>query len=167
MHTIRPAQPMKPEFRNVDLEVISRTDPTALTKALGNQVDVLWSGPPSGIRWGKRAGYFVGFEVRSARPGFESMLNRFCELIETLPPAVARIWKRARRRTLDIGLESGEQSPPLALRIEPETLARIVAIGATIAITLYPSAPNYRAKGASPSQPGATPQVTKRNRNKV
>lgn len=157
---------MKPEFLNVDLEVISKTDPTALTKALGNQVDVLWSGPPSGIRWGKKAGYFVGFEVRSARPGFEGMLNRFCELIETLPPAAAQIWKRARRRTFDIGLESGEQGPTLALRIEPKTLARIVASGATIAITLYPIASYYRAKGASPSQPEATLQSKKRKRDK-
>lgn len=157
---------MKPEFRNVDLEVITGTDPTALVKALGNQLIVLCSGRRAEFGWEKSRDYFASFEVRSAR-GFESMLNKFCELIETLPPAAARIWKRARRRTLDIGLESGEQSPQLDLRIEPETLARIVAIGATIAITLYPSAPNYRAKGTSPSQPGATPQVTKRNRDKV
>ena len=122
---------MKSRFLNVDLEVLSRTNPAPLVKALGKKVHVLYCAA-------YESGYLATFEMSFDRPSLERRLGYFCDLLETLPPPAARIWKQARRRTFDIGLQSGDSFPALALRIEAKTLARVTALGATIAITLYP-----------------------------
>jgi hypothetical protein len=124
---------VKPKFLNVDLEVISSVDPTPLAKALGKKVVMLYCGP------GDQSGHLITFEVCGCRNSPERKLAAFCDLLEELPLHAAQVWQKARCRTFDIGLESGGKRPHLALRIAPATLARITALGATIAITLYPN----------------------------
>ena len=124
---------MKPKFLNVDLEVISTVDPAPLAEALGERVGVHFCGA---IR--RREYLFACALLGGGRDALERNLVGLCGLLEALPPSAVRIWKKARRRTFDIGLESGDQSPTLALRITPETLARVTKLGATIAITVYP-----------------------------
>jgi hypothetical protein len=124
---------MKPEFLNVDLEVVTGADPTPLAKALGRRANVLYCGKR------KQRDYLAAFEFILMRSSPERRLAKFCDLLETLPPPAARIWKQARSRTFDIGVMSGEERPALVLCIPPKTLARVTALGAGIAITVYPS----------------------------
>lgn len=124
---------MKPEFLNVDLEIVTKRDPSPLARALDGKVHVLHCGPFKG------RSHFLALEIFSARPSVEKLLSQFCTLIESLPPDAWQIWKEARRRTFDIGFQSGEARPPLAIRIEPATLNRVAKLGATIAITVYPA----------------------------
>lgn len=124
---------VKPQFLNVDLEVLSKADPAPLVKAFERKrVSVLFCGDQ-----GEQ--YFAAFELFTTRRTLEQLLAGFCDLLETLPPKAATIWKTASRRTFDIGIQSGDTRPVLALRISPTTLARIAALGATIAVTVYPS----------------------------
>ena len=122
---------MKPEFLNVDLEVISKVDPTPLAKALGKKAGVHFCDK-------QERDYLAAFGSGCFTRSLDRKLAEFCDLIEGLPPAAARVWKQASRRTFDIGIGSGTTRPTLALRIKPATLARITALGATVAITVYP-----------------------------
>ncbi|KAF0175446.1 MAG: hypothetical protein FD161_3341 [Limisphaerales bacterium] len=121
-----------PQFLNVDLEVHSKTDLTGFVKSFGNRkVSVLYCG-----RQG--AEFLTALELVTTRRTPEQLLARFCDLLEAMPPNVARLWSEASRRTFDIGIASGNTQPALALKISPATLARVTALRATIAVTVYP-----------------------------
>ena len=100
---------------------------------MGDKVHVLYCAPF------QEQGHLLALEIFSTRPSVEKSLGRFCTLIEALPPDAMKIWKLASRRTFDIGLQSGRVRPPLAIRIAPATLARVARLGATMAITVYPT----------------------------
>lgn len=125
---------MKPAFANVDLELVSKVDPAPIADALGRKAELLAS-------FKNRGRFFASFEL-GAGPlhptSPDRMIARLCDLFEKLPPAAEHLWKQALSRTFDIGLHSGDQCPFLSLRIAPKTLQRVAALGATIAITLYP-----------------------------
>lgn len=123
---------MKAEFLNVDLEVISKVDPTPLAKSLNKKAGVQYCGR-------LERDYLAAFGSWCLTRSLERKLAAFCDLLEALPPPAAHIWKQASRRTFDIGVGSGNERPALALRITPATLARVTALGATIAVTVYPT----------------------------
>lgn len=122
---------MKPELLNVDLEVVSKVDPTPLAKALNKKAGVQYCGR-------LERDYLAAFGSWCLTRSLERKLAAFCDLLEALPPPAAHVWKQASRRTFDIGISSGAARPILSLRIKPATLARITALGATIAVTVYP-----------------------------
>ena len=123
---------MKPQFLNIDLDVCSRSNPRAFVEALPKNVFALYDGK-------HRGGYFVRLELNiSDRASAETKLRSFCRILENLPAAAAEAWQKARSREFNVGLGSGDDGPPLALDISPETLSRVVQLNARIAITLYP-----------------------------
>jgi hypothetical protein len=124
---------VKPEFLNVDLEVITRTDPAPLVRALEKKCSVLYAG-----RYG-RHDYLAVFEVPAVRASPERRLIRFCNLLDSLPFPAVQMWKQARSRTFDLGFRSGDRGQVLALGISPQTLRRIAALDATLATTIYPT----------------------------
>lgn len=124
--------PAPPQFLNVDLEVVSKTDLAPFVKSFGSRkVSVLYC-----IR--QEDGFLAALELSTARRTPEQLLSRFCDLLEAMPPEAAKLWRNARQRIFDIGIESGRAQPPLAVKISPATLARITALGATVAVTIYP-----------------------------
>ncbi|KAF0175448.1 MAG: hypothetical protein FD161_3343 [Limisphaerales bacterium] len=126
-------EPAPPQFLNVDLEVLSKADLAEFAKSFGTRkVSVLYCD-----RQG--AAFFAALELVTMRRTPEQLLARFCDLLEAMPPSAANLWRAANQRTFDIGIQSGDAQPHLALRISPKTLARVTALGATIAITVYPS----------------------------
>ena len=58
---------MKPQFLNVDLEVVSNVDPSRLAEALGDQVNVLYCGQ-------RQRDYLAAFEVALVRASLEESL---------------------------------------------------------------------------------------------
>lgn len=122
---------MKPEFLNVDLEVVSKVDPTPLAEVLGDKVSLHYCGRSD-------RNYLAAFGGCCATPSLARKLAMFCDLLDALPPSAAEVWRQALRRTFDIGISSGTSRPAMAIRIPPAMLKRITALGATIAITVYP-----------------------------
>ncbi len=123
---------MKPQFLNVDLEVLSKSDLSVFAKSFGSRkVSVLYCD-----HQGEQ--FLAALELATTRRTPEQLLARFCDLLEAMPPKAAKLWREANRRTFDIGIESGRSQPALALMIPPATLARITALGATVAVTVYP-----------------------------
>ncbi len=125
-------KPEPPQFLNVDLEVLSQSDLSEFAKSFGSKkVSVLYCDRQA-------EEFLAALELVTMRRSPEQLLARFCDLLEAMPPKVARLWREASRRTFDIGIESGISQQALALKISPATLARITALGATVAVTVYP-----------------------------
>lgn len=123
---------MKPDLVNIDLDLTSRSDPRAFVEAMAKKVLVLRSGK-------HRGAYSVTLELdETPGPSAEKMLRSFCRILEKLPAAAAKAWHAARTGVFNIGLASGDESPPCALDITPATLSRILRHNAGITITLYP-----------------------------
>ena len=66
----------------------------------------------------------------------DSAIHALCKVIESLSPAGRRIW-RASRKAFDVGysMRPSERSSHFSLR--PDTLARVAALGGTLAVTYY------------------------------
>lgn len=125
-------KPAWPQFLNVDLEVLSKSDLSVFAKSFGSRrVSVLYCDRQA-------EEFLAALELVTMRRTPEQLLARFCDLLEAMPPHAAKLWREASQRTFDIGIESGRSHPALALKISPATLARITALGATVAVTVYP-----------------------------
>ncbi len=68
----------------------------------------------------------------------DETISAFCDLIEGLSQNSKDIWSKCCQKEFDIGFESGNIGKQLELRLENETLKRVVELGATIEITVYP-----------------------------
>ena len=119
-------------FLNVDLEVISPVAPDALVRALNLGALLL-------ARHEVPEGWFVSFEVDEAGEEDRAQVNTaaFCDLLEPLDAEAREVWARSRSRVFDYGFRAGGGGL-LKVRIEPETLRRVVALGATVAWSVYP-----------------------------
>ena len=127
-----------PVFRNVDLEIESVLKLDPLVAEWGENVFVLYSGPgrlgsgpaPKGRR------RLLTLETVPAYKDQDRTIHALCALVEKLSPASRSLWDAAQKR-FDLGYElrSTEQWTHFALR--PDTLARLAALGAALAISLY------------------------------
>jgi hypothetical protein len=133
---------MKPQFLNVDLEIVSRKKLDVLVRELGERVFVLYSGPAPRVKRGKRVQHLLTMEIaggsvmRSRTP--DRIIHALCDVIEKLPPVSRRLWDGA-ERVFDIGYELRPEGKELfQLTLKPDTVERVAALGATIAVTSYP-----------------------------
>jgi hypothetical protein len=133
---------MKPQFLNVDLEIVSRKKLDVLVRELGERVFVLYSGPAARVKRGKRVQHLLAMEIaaagvmRSRTP--DRIIHALCDVIEELSPASRRLWDGA-ARVFDIGYELRPAGKKLfQLTLKPDTVERVAALGATIAVTCYP-----------------------------
>ena len=119
---------MTARFLNVDLLIRgSRSDIAALTSRLESRTSVLRS-----------ENGFAAFELpfRSGAT-LEDTLRRLCDLLESLPPAQKRVWKGARSRQLDIGVEAGSSQTAGRFSVPPKLLGRIAKMNADLVFTVY------------------------------
>jgi hypothetical protein len=125
---------MSGRFLNVDLELTSRAKLDAIVHELGENVFVMYSGLPPG----KRAGHFVVMELeelsRFRNP--DKFINGLCALLEKLKPSSRRLLKGA-RKVFDVGYELLPEEKRIEYALAPETLRRVAALGASIAVTCY------------------------------
>ncbi len=131
---------MLPEFLNVDLELESNTSLDPIAQAFGDRVHMLHNGPHGDIP------YLLAVEVYAGDDNDpESIIEAFCDLIESLSPKVMAAWKKCTLRRFDIGIESGTGAPKrfgaLCLRLSPAILKRMSALSADVVITVYPPRP--------------------------
>ncbi len=119
------------QFLNVDLELESKQDISALVEDLSKNAMILHYDKDD---YRQLARIEADSEVRSP----DKAINYLCELIESCSRAALKQWLGCSRRTFDIGFSSGTSPKCFNEAISADTLLRISAIGAGMEITLYP-----------------------------
>jgi hypothetical protein len=118
-------------FLNVDVEVVSRSPLNELVAALGQRVLVHYVGPIPG-------GHAAYFSLSSAHGrSADSVAHALATLISGLAPPERRLWRLARSRTFDVGIQGGLTpfSHPLAL--SPRTIAQLSRLKARVVFSVY------------------------------
>jgi hypothetical protein len=121
----------RPYFLNVDLDIESKSPLRALAREFGDRVSVTFSGRMRGY-------HCLYLEIASAERSQDRIIKALCGLIEELSTAGKRLWTAAHKREFDLGYEmrlSSEQANRFTIR--PNTLRRVVGLGASVAVTLY------------------------------
>ncbi len=129
---------MRPEFLNVDLDLESVKPLDELVAELGDNVHVLHNGPLN------ETPFYAALEINEGNDNDpDSIIVAFCQRIEALSPAARTTWKKCTARRFDIGVMSGtgrSESRGVRLDLQSKTLARIAALSAQLAFTIYPKA---------------------------
>ncbi len=141
-------------FLNVDLEIASFSSLDSLAEEMGKAVLVLHSGP------GVARERLLCLESSHWPNTPDAAVRELCRAVERLSPVVRRVWERARRREFNVGYELRTGLRSVQVALEPETVKRIVVLGATVAFTCY------RADNSGPGGPanGSQPIRSRRNR---
>jgi|ERR1039458_4510271 hypothetical protein len=120
-----------PDFLNVDLDIESKSPLHALAREFGDRVSVMFSGRMKGR-------HCLYLETAGADSSQDATLNALCALVEGLSLGGRRVWDAADKREFDLGYEARLSSERAnRFRIRPDTLRRIVGLGATLAMTIY------------------------------
>ena len=120
-----------PYFRNIDLDIESKSSLRLLARELGERVTVMFSGRMKG-----RHCLFV--EIGGAYKSLDAVIHAFCELIEGLSPEGQRVWDSAQRKEFDLGFDAQFASHRAnRFKIRLSTLQRVAKVGAGLAVTLY------------------------------
>ena len=124
-------------FLVVDLDVFSRQRLTALATALdtakvrGGSVSVLYEG-----RWGHRYSAHVEINHWPDSPA-DRQIQGLIAIIKKLPQQARALWDGAQSREFNIGI-AAERTPRLReFKLSRRTIALVVELRATIAITVY------------------------------
>jgi hypothetical protein len=122
---------VKARFLNVDLDIESRSPLDPIVEALGERVDVLYSGP-------MRRRRFLCLELALFHnKGPDLKILAFCALIEQLPQAARRLWNSASRKEFNIGYDWRSSGHYSQCVLRPDTLRRISDVGASLVVTFY------------------------------
>ena len=129
-----------PNFCNVDLDVESQFDLTALETELGQNVIVLGPGPVS------PGCFLLRLEITPEYKTPDDTICAFCSLLERLSPKAKRAWRSAHKKEFDVGHEVVEGQLGSQFSLRTETLKRLSALGATLGITFYHSKSERKGK---------------------
>ena len=120
---------------------IRRSAPSRPLLAQGSRphLDVLNAGRARGA-------FFAFFEVAGVTLPPDVAIGRLARALCDLPPSVRRLWKQARDRVFDIGLEgtAGRDAFPPVLR--RDTVKTIARLNARVGLTVYSHARRQRRK---------------------
>ena len=122
---------MAVRFINCDLEIETpRSLEYVLADFLGTVVNLSY--------FKTERGYFAGFELsiyQSYEPN--SIIARFCDVIEQLRDDARATWMDAFYRKFDLGYECDSSLGFYRSELKPATVRRAAALGASIAVTIY------------------------------
>lgn len=122
---------MESRFLNVDLEIVSRSRLERLEQAVQDSAHAIYLGPL------RRGVFLLSLECSSYPRNADVGIRRLCDAVEGLGPSERRLWKRALSRTFDVGYSLAEGDKAVQVSLQPATLSRVVAVGATVAFTCY------------------------------
>lgn len=140
--TVRAKPP--PGFKNVDLEIVSRSKLDAIETAVSDIAHALYSGP---IRKGI---FLLSLECNIYPNNADAAIIRLCAAVSRLGKSERRIWARALRRTFDVGYDITHKGATAHVALRPETLKHVVALGATVAFTCYRDDNSEQARCSEP-----------------
>ena len=130
---------MSIRFLNVDLEVESDQELSALVSGFGDRVLDLYCGPVDSHH---RATLELDMMVSDP----DSAILHFCKLIESLEGGALGLWEKSFSRVFDIGYRSGHEPRCYESDLRSETIKKVAKLGASIRVTIYP-----------PDEPGPRP----------
>ena len=139
LFAVRPKRPTG--FLNVDLEIVSSNSLDCLAEGMSKAITVLHSGPI-----GRR--HLLCLESSRWRNTPDAAARDLCGAVEQLSPAARSFWERARRKEFNVGYELQTGLRAVQVTQQPDTVRRIVALGATVAFTCY------RGDGSEPEPAG-------------
>lgn len=121
-------------FLNLDLELRSSVDLSLLSNYFDEFASVLFHG---------KVGNEFRLTVETATGGLEGDTPERCsrdmlDLLENLPQDLSMSLEQCIGRSFDYGFESGTERPPVSADLPLEILKRIIALGLSQRITLYP-----------------------------
>jgi hypothetical protein len=120
-----------PEFRNVDLDIESKSALRPLERELGDRVSVMFSGRLHGH-------HCLSLETGGKGITQEEIINELCALIETLSPQSRKLWDSAVKREFDLGYGARLANQRAnRIIILPKTVRRVAKLGASFAVTFY------------------------------
>lgn len=67
----------------------------------------------------------------------DAAARALCAVVERLSTRGLRLWRNAKRRVFDVGYDLPPGSRSVHVALQPDTLERIVALGATVAFSCY------------------------------
>lgn len=135
-----------PGFLNVDLEIESSSPLSPLEHELSNTTITLYSGP------GPKKRHLLCVECALWPENPDQAISLLCEAIEKLSTRGRKSWERAKKKQFDIGFEMIPKTPMARTILNPESVARIVALNATIAFTCYQFPGNNSTDSKSPAK---------------
>lgn len=118
-------------FLNVDLHVRSSSNLQPLIDAMEvrNRASTLWSQSTGRTR---HAIFEVGrYRART----IDAVIREFARLIRALPTGPRRVWEKASRRDLNIGIQAGLKGETYS--IDAKTVKIAADLGARIVFTVY------------------------------
>jgi hypothetical protein len=120
------------EFLNVDLEIHSRSSLKPLLSELGARMYVLHS-------QSKPNNHFANLEISRSwkKPSVDKTIAALCDAIESVSPKARAVWKKARSKVFDIGLDIDPTASHLYQSLSNESLRRIADLGGRIIVTCY------------------------------
>jgi hypothetical protein len=121
----------KTHYVTVDLDVWSRGRLDTFAQAVGRQAGLHYVGPEGGVY-----GAHFGVRLHPDEDASRAILA-LAAVIRSLPPAPRRLWDRAYRREFNIGIQAADQPRSFELFIAPRALRAVVALNATVAMTVY------------------------------
>jgi len=117
-------------YLKVDLEIRSRSDLTPLVDALRRRLLVLHAGCVERT-------FFASFETPGGSDPPDVAIRLLAAALRRLPPSLQKLWREARDRVFDIGVERGPGTAALSLPLRQDTIKIIAMLNARLALTFY------------------------------
>ena len=119
------------QFLNVDLEIGAKGDLGVLVEELSSRLFVLFTGKLGGL-------VCAHYEVTKLTKTADATIRELVRVLGRLGPAAKRVWRKARVRDFNIGIQCELEPRSFELAIEAETLAQVAKLGGRIVVTVYP-----------------------------
>lgn len=117
-------------FLNVDLELVSTVDLTPLLCEFAEGTITLRDTTENFAQC-----VWLGLAADHTNP--DAAIRAFASLISALPPQAKQLWDHCQDRCLNVGIQAGAAPRASHFRLEADTLAMIVALGARLELTVY------------------------------
>ena len=139
---------VRPRFVNADLVIVSASDLGPLADALAPALHRIATYRHRGL-------HHLRLELNLQPTNPDGAIRAFERVLTRLRPPVRRLWLKASRRDIDVGVEVPRSAASVVLAISDESVRRAGSLGARIVLTVYvhngrgPSRPNKRLKLAA------------------
>lgn len=120
-------------FLNVDLDIESKYDISAIIRDFGDKVFILNDEPYS------EGSYNLSVELNDSwcQQDPEGLILGYIELIKNFSDDAKDAWNRAHKKSFDLGYECGFQPYSINNELSNSTINAVASVGASVIFTLY------------------------------
>jgi hypothetical protein len=120
-------------YLTTDLDLVSADDLSPLAKALTTDGTYIMH-----VTRGQDESWYARFSTNEQFPEPESTIGVMLSAIESLPPVHRSTWDHCTLREFNIGYDCGDEPWAFNQGLSVALLGRMVAVGASLRVTLYP-----------------------------